>query len=198
MHGLKIARTHGQPTTPGYEVKVGFERWTKSARHFTEHCLTAWNAHDLDAILDHFSNDVVLTSPEAAQLVAGFDGVIRGKAELRAYWAEGMRRIPDFHFDVAEIYVGVDTIVINYRNRRGSLANEVRRFERSLVVEGPGACLNDDAGRVTGAETTADVTELSFLGAQLLGSWPAEPAASPRSRRRTRERHAAGIEPVPC
>ena len=38
---------------------------------FTEDWLTAWNRHDVDAMLTHFHHDVVFTSPVAAQVMSG-------------------------------------------------------------------------------------------------------------------------------
>jgi ketosteroid isomerase-like protein len=110
-------------------------------REFVEGWVKAWNAHDLDALLAHFGEEVVFTSPVAAQLLDGSDGVIRGKAALRAYWAEGPRRIPDLRFEVVGAYVGVRTLVIHYRNQKGGLVNEVLTFDGSLVVAGHGTYL---------------------------------------------------------
>ena len=112
---------------------------------FVDSWLRAWNAHDLDQLLGHFADDVVFTSPVAARLIEGSDGVVRGKAALRAYWAEGLRRIPDLHFELVDVYVGVNTIVINYRNQRGGLVNEVLTFDGPLVVAGHGTYLDRGA-----------------------------------------------------
>jgi hypothetical protein len=51
-------------------------------------------------VLSHFAEHLTFRWPVAAQLLDGSDGVIRGKAALRAYWAEGLRRIPDLRFEV--------------------------------------------------------------------------------------------------
>jgi ketosteroid isomerase-like protein len=109
---------------------------TPLAQRFASHWLDAWNAHDLELILSHFSDEVVFTSPLARQLVEGSAGVIRGKEELRSYWREGLRRNPELHFEMENLYVGVDTIVIHYRNHAGGLVNEVLRFDGPLVAEG--------------------------------------------------------------
>jgi hypothetical protein len=106
------------------------------ARRFASEWLDAWNAHDLEAILGHFSDDVTFTSPLAARIVEGSDGVVRGKAALRAYWSEGLRRSPDLHFEIEGLYLGVNTIVIHYRNHSGGLVNEVLTFDGPLVGEG--------------------------------------------------------------
>jgi ketosteroid isomerase-like protein len=68
---------------------------------FAQAWVRDWNAHDLEALLAHFSDDVVFTSPVAATVLPGSDGVIRGKQALREYWTEGLRRIPDLRSDAA-------------------------------------------------------------------------------------------------
>jgi hypothetical protein len=114
-------------------------------RDFVGTWLEAWNGHDVEAVLAHFAEDATFTSPVAARILEGSDGVVHGKAALRNYWREGLRRIPDLRFDLVGIYVGVDTIVINYRNQSGGLVNEVLRFDGPLVVAGHGTYLGDDA-----------------------------------------------------
>ncbi len=110
------------------------------ARAFTEQWVKDWNAHDVDALLAHFTDDVVFTSPTAVRLLGG-DGVIRGKEALRKYWSEGIRLIPDLHFEVLGLYVGISTLVINYRNQAGGLVSEVLTFDGALVSEGHGTYL---------------------------------------------------------
>lgn len=97
-----------------------------------------WNSHDLDRIMSHFAENVVFQSPVAAELLADCDGTVLGKDALRVYFAAGLRRYPDLHFDVLEVYVGVNTIVINYRNQVGQLVNEILQCQGSLVVWGAG------------------------------------------------------------
>ena len=111
---------------------------------FSQHWLTAWNTHDVEALLAHFTEDVVFSSPVASQLLPGSDGVIRGKPALRAYWTEGLRRIPDLRFELVGVYAGVDSIVINYRNQKGGLVCEVLLFDGELVREGCGTYLGPD------------------------------------------------------
>jgi hypothetical protein len=111
------------------------------AAAFADDWVQAWNAHDLEKVLSHFAEDVVFTSPVAAEVLNDSDGVIRGKAALRTYWTEGLQRIPNLHFKVVAVYIGVNTLVINYRNQRGRLVNEVLVFEGSLVRQGHGTYL---------------------------------------------------------
>lgn len=96
----------------------------------------AWNAHDIEAVLEHFHDDVVFTSPTAARVVPDGGGVVRGKAALRAYWTDALRLVPDLHFTVERVSAGVDALVLTYRNQAGGVVDEVLVFADGLVVEG--------------------------------------------------------------
>lgn len=122
---------------------------------FVEEWVNGWNAHDIEAVLTHFSDDAVFTSPVALRLLGG-SGVVRGKEALRHYWNEGIRRVPDLHFEVLGFYVGVHTLVINYRNQRGGLVSEVLSFDGPLVVEGHGTYLGEDSNPAGATSASAE------------------------------------------
>jgi hypothetical protein len=65
-----------------------------AAATFAEQWAKDWNHHDVEAVLSHFADDAVFTSPLAGQLFPESGGVIRGKDALRLYWSEGVRRNP--------------------------------------------------------------------------------------------------------
>ena len=67
--------------------------------------------------------------------------MIRGKEALRAYWSEGVRLIPDLHFEIVALYAGISTLVINYRNQAGGVVSEVLTFDGPLIKEGHGTYL---------------------------------------------------------
>jgi hypothetical protein len=113
------------------------------AREFAESWVDGWNAHDLSRVLSHFADDATFTSPVAAQLFPDSHGVIRGKQALQEYWGAGLRRIPDLHFEIVGLYLGVATLVINYRNQKGILVNEVLVFDGDVVIEGHGMYMGD-------------------------------------------------------
>lgn len=105
---------------------------------FGQQWVQAWNAHDVEAVLRHFHEDVVFTSPVAARILPETEGVIRGKPALRRYWTVAIERMPDLRFAVENVYQGIDTVVITYRNQSGGLVNEVLKFVGNVVVEGHG------------------------------------------------------------
>lgn len=121
---------------------------TPDPDEFAAAWVAAWNAHDVEAVLSHFAEHAVFSSPVAPRVVPGSDGVLRGKAALRDYWTTGLRGLPDLRFEVLGTYAGVDTLVINYRNQRGGLVCEVLRFEDGLVVQGGGTYLGAAAADV--------------------------------------------------
>ena len=45
-----------------------------AANRFATQWAEHWNSHDLEALLSHFSDDVLWTSPVAAQIVDGSGG----------------------------------------------------------------------------------------------------------------------------
>lgn len=109
-----------------------------SAATFAKAWETAWNAHDLDAVLALFADGVVFTSPLARGLAGHSDGIVRGKAALRAYWAAGLAQLPDLRFEVTSVSEGIDLLAIGFRNERGVERLEILKFADGLVVEGHG------------------------------------------------------------
>ena len=105
------------------------------AERFAEEWYAAWNAHDLDAILDHYADDVVMTSPLVPMLTGGDDDGLAGKDALRSYFAAGLERYPDLRFEPIALFAGVDSLVLHYEGAGGSLAAEVVFLdERDRVV----------------------------------------------------------------
>jgi hypothetical protein len=107
-----------------------------TAQAFADRWIALWNSRDLDGVLELFADHVVFSSPTAARLLEGSGGVVRGKAALRAYWADALSRNPALHFDLLGAYAGINTIVINFRHQTGVHASEVLIFGGRLIVEG--------------------------------------------------------------
>jgi hypothetical protein len=95
------------------------------AREFAQDWVDAWNGHDLERILSHYDDEVLLTSPVALKLLNG-DGTVRSKAALRDYFLRGLQAFPNLRFDLIDVLWGTETIVIYYINNvRGSKTAEV-------------------------------------------------------------------------
>jgi len=95
------------------------------AREFARDWVDAWNSHDLERILAHYDDHVLLVSPVALKLLNG-DGTVRGKPALREYFLRGLEAFPDLRFNLIETLWGTETIVVYYINNvRGSKTAEV-------------------------------------------------------------------------
>jgi hypothetical protein len=94
---------------------------------FAADWIAAWNRHDLDAILAHYADDVVFTSPFAVRLTG--DGTVRGRDALRAYFATALTKFPDLQFRLRHALAGVKSLVLVYDSVEDLLAAEAFEFD---------------------------------------------------------------------
>src|SRR5688572_28560181 len=78
--------------------------------------ISAWNAHDLDAVMALYHDDTEYISPIAARLLEREDGRIQGATELREYLAKGLLRYPDLRLELLHVLPGVQTVTLVYRS----------------------------------------------------------------------------------
>jgi predicted ester cyclase len=99
------------------------------ALEFAQDWVDAWNSYDLERILAHYDEEVVLISPIALKLLNNGNGVVRGKSALREYFLRGIQAFPNRRFDLIDVLWGVETIVVYYGNNvRGTKSAEVMQF----------------------------------------------------------------------
>jgi len=104
------------------------------AWRLAEHWVAAWNAHDLERIMTHYDDAVVLTSPVAAQLLGTPDGRVVGKVNLRAYFQRGLEAYPELHFRLEDVLWGVNSVVLCYINHKGTRTAEFMELSGSGKV----------------------------------------------------------------
>ena len=103
------------------------------ADEFAAEWIAAWNSHDLERILSHYSADFTMASPRIATIANEPSGVLRGKAAVAAYWAKALALLPDLHFELIATFVGADSVAIHYEGVRGP-AVEVFFFDADGLV----------------------------------------------------------------
>ena len=96
----------------------------ESARRFADEWISAWNAHDLDRILSHYTDDFEMSSPFIAKIANEPSGILRGKTAVGDYWRRSLERVPDLRFELIEVLAGVDTICVYYKSIFGLRAVE--------------------------------------------------------------------------
>ena len=95
---------------------------------FAHHWIAAWNSHDLDVIMSHYAADVVLTSPVAAKLLNDPSGIVKGQATVRNYFQRGLEAFPNLHFELLDIMFGLSSMVLCYKNQKGTKSAEFMEF----------------------------------------------------------------------
>ena len=99
------------------------------AERFAAEWIEAWNAHDLDAILAHYADDIVFHSPRIALVMGEKIDAVAGKPALANYWGKALASAKDLHFTFDRLYIGSDSLTIAYRNHRGQNAAETFVFD---------------------------------------------------------------------
>jgi len=74
------------------------------ATGFARQWVAAWNSHDLDAIMSHYDVEVVLISPVAAKIL---------------------------HFELLDVMYGLSSIVVCYKNQKGTRTAEFMEFGKN-------------------------------------------------------------------
>jgi hypothetical protein len=106
----------------------------KQARELARHWVEAWNAHDLDAIMAHYAESVVLVSPVAVRLLGNPFGTVSERDALRSYFALGLKAYPQLRFDLLDVMWGLNSVVLYYANQRGSKTGEFMELDSTGKV----------------------------------------------------------------
>jgi hypothetical protein len=86
------------------------------AEEFAHEWIAAWNSHDLDRVLAHYSDDFQMTSPLIAQWLGIAAGKLQGKEAIRRYWAQGLAKMPQLQFKLLDVVVGVNSLGIVFES----------------------------------------------------------------------------------
>jgi hypothetical protein len=103
-------------------------------RQFAQHWIAAWNSHDLDAIMSHYAPEVVLTSPTAAKLLNDPSGSVTGKEAVRRYFERGLEAYPNLTFELLDVMWGISSVILYYRNQKGTRTGEFMEFDANRKV----------------------------------------------------------------
>ncbi|XTI73272.1 nuclear transport factor 2 family protein [Acidithiobacillus sp. AC3] len=99
------------------------------ARNLAVQWIQAWNSHDLDKIILHYGEDVVLVSPVAAKILNDPSGAVKGKEALRAYFKKGLEVYPDLKFELLDTMWGLSSVVLYYANQKGTTTGEFMEID---------------------------------------------------------------------
>lgn len=100
------------------------------AENFAREWIEAWNSRDLERIFSHYTDDFEMSSPIIIERMNEPSGILQGKENIRPYWAKGLATIPDLHFELESVLVGVNGITILYKNQKNQQVAEILVFNK--------------------------------------------------------------------
>ena len=98
------------------------------ANRFANEWIAAWNSHDMGAILTHYDENFEFASPLIIQVVGEASGRLKGKAAIGAYWSKALSQRPNLRFELITVLMGVNSVVLHYRNQEGRQSAEAFEF----------------------------------------------------------------------
>lgn len=97
--------------------------------NFTTEWINAWNSHDLNTIIDHYSEDIDFASPIIQQMGIDATGKISNKADLKEYFSKALLKYPDLHFEFYHELKGVSSLVLFYKSVNDTLSAEYMELD---------------------------------------------------------------------
>ncbi|WP_407478728.1 nuclear transport factor 2 family protein [Elizabethkingia anophelis] len=104
------------------------------AQQFAKTWIQAWNSHDMNAILNHYSEDIEITTPMIKMALGEGDGSLKGKEAVADYWRRALDKILDLHFELYDVTEGVDSVALYYKSVMDKKAVEVMFFNEEGKV----------------------------------------------------------------
>jgi ketosteroid isomerase-like protein len=101
------------------------------AQSFAKQWIEAWNSHDLTAIMALYSNDIRFYSPYIVKLGMNAEGVITEKDELEKYFGKALGIYTDLHFELHEVLIGADSVILYYKSVGNRMAAEMMELDES-------------------------------------------------------------------
>ncbi len=101
---------------------------------FAKDWIASFNSHEIDWIVSHYAEDVMLTSVLVQRVMGEPSGQIRGKASLRTYFTSGLTLRPDLQFTLLDVFHGLGSMILRYRTRDGRYVAELMKFNAEGLI----------------------------------------------------------------
>ncbi len=106
----------------------------EKAKLFAEHWVAAWNSHNIDHVLSHYTEDFEMTTPMIRRVLGIQSGTLKGKKAVGDYWLAALKKIPDLNFSIIQVTCGIDSVSIYYNAVMGKKAIETFFFNEQGKV----------------------------------------------------------------
>ena len=94
-------------------------------RVFAERWIQAWNARDLDRIMEHYAADIEFEANTIVRRWQKKDGKLRGLVELREHFRLGLELAPSLHFEMEEVFTTPSGYAVLYRRETNNRVLDV-------------------------------------------------------------------------
>jgi limonene-1,2-epoxide hydrolase len=98
----------------------------------------AFNNHNLDNLLNLYSENAKHYSPKLKVRQPETEGLIIGKNSLRHWWADAFNRLPNLHYQVTSLTANNSRVFMEYirqvPNEEEMLVAEVLEIEDGLII----------------------------------------------------------------
>lgn len=91
--------------------------------------IARWNSHDLDHILALYAEDAEMTSDIIVARGLDPNGTLHGKDSLRFYWSKAFVARPRLRFELLDVFVSPDSVVVHYTDEKGKRICEYLRVD---------------------------------------------------------------------
>ncbi|HEX2017145.1 MAG TPA: nuclear transport factor 2 family protein [Solirubrobacteraceae bacterium] len=96
---------------------------------FAREWYAAWNAHDVQRVLSHYTEDIVFTSPLAVH--GDSTRTMRGREKVAEHVRRAFEKVPDLHFEPLATLAAPSSVVLHYRGVFGLLVAEFMELDGS-------------------------------------------------------------------
>ncbi len=100
------------------------------AQAFAKDWIESWNAHDMDRILAHYTDDFEMSSPLIVERLGLPEGKLKGKKAIGEYWLPSLSIDPPLQFQLIDIFVGIESMTLYYDNVGRRVVAETLFFDR--------------------------------------------------------------------
>lgn len=98
----------------------------------------AFNEHDLEKLLALYHDEAEHYSPKLKIRQPETNGLVRGKAALRAWWQDAFERLPTLHYAVTTLTANDDRVFMEYIRKvageEDMLVAEVLEVKNATIV----------------------------------------------------------------
>jgi ketosteroid isomerase-like protein len=90
--------------------------------------IMAWNSGNIEKILDHYTDDVILYSAAAKRRWNSADGKLIGKSAVENHFRKAFEEVPGMRLEFVKLLTGTEGMVLIYKRETGMMTADFILF----------------------------------------------------------------------